>query len=148
VTFGVLQEQPRRGSAREWGEVASVLSHMMGGRQTLVTELTLIINRIQRLGRIDPMRATEELTLVAVLVSERRRSRVPLGEGAFKLLAAPMGPWLVLHRPAHQGPQATPVTAHLHHCRRLNLNVQPHPSLGPLGPRGDVATRQDLHRGP
>jgi len=105
VTFGILQEQPRRGSAREWGEVASVLSHMMGGRQTLVTELTLIINRIQCLSRTDPMRTTEELALVAALVHERRRSRVPLGEGAFELLAAPGGP---MARPTPPGTSGAP----------------------------------------
>jgi len=41
VTFCILQEQPRRGSYREWGEVAGVLSHMIGGRQSLVTELMI-----------------------------------------------------------------------------------------------------------
>jgi len=61
VTFGVLQEQPRRGSAREWGEVAGVLANMVGGRQTLVPEMSVIINRIARLDRADPIRATEEL---------------------------------------------------------------------------------------
>jgi len=35
VTFGVLQEQPRRGSAREWGEVAGVLANMVGGDKPL-----------------------------------------------------------------------------------------------------------------
>jgi len=49
----------------------------------------------------DPMRATEELALMAVLHPERRCSRVPLGEGAFDLLAAPGGP---LTRPAPPGP--------------------------------------------
>jgi len=46
VTFGILQEQPRRGSHREWGEVAGVLSHMIGGQQSLVIELITIVNRI------------------------------------------------------------------------------------------------------
>jgi len=32
VTFGILQEQPRRGSCREWGEVTGVFAHMVGGR--------------------------------------------------------------------------------------------------------------------
>jgi len=57
VTFGILQEQPRCGSAGEWGEVAGVLANMVGGRHTLVTELTAIVNRIARLNRADPMRA-------------------------------------------------------------------------------------------
>jgi len=55
VTFGILQEQPRRGSCREWGEVAGVLSHMIGGRRTLVNELSIIISMIQHLDRDDPM---------------------------------------------------------------------------------------------
>jgi len=33
VTFGILQEQPRRGTHREWGEVAGVLLNMIGGRR-------------------------------------------------------------------------------------------------------------------
>jgi len=32
VTFGILQEQPRRGTIRDWGQVATVLAHMIGGR--------------------------------------------------------------------------------------------------------------------
>jgi len=59
VTFGILQEQPRRGSYREWGEVAGVLSHMVGGRRALVTELMTIVNKIQRLEHGDPMRSVE-----------------------------------------------------------------------------------------
>jgi len=53
-----------------------------------VTEISTIVNRIARLDRADPMRATEELALMAVLRRERRRSRVPLGKGAFDILAA------------------------------------------------------------
>jgi len=68
VTFGILQEQPRHGSCREWGEVAGVLSHMICGRRPLVNELVLIINRIDRLDRDDPMRVTEEQALVTVLL--------------------------------------------------------------------------------
>jgi len=67
VTFGILQEQSRRGSCREWGEVAGVLAHMIGGRPSLINELVIIINRIDRLDRGDPMRVTEEQALVAVL---------------------------------------------------------------------------------
>jgi len=67
VTFGILQEQPRRGSCREWGEVAGVLAHMISGRRSLVNELSIIINRIDRLDRDDPMGVTEKLALVAVL---------------------------------------------------------------------------------
>jgi len=92
LTFGILQEEPRCGLAREWGEVAGVLANMIGGRQPLVTELMTIINQIVRLDRADPMRVTEEVAFVAVLLRKRRRSRVPLGKGAFELLAAPGGP--------------------------------------------------------
>jgi len=105
VTFGILQEQPPRGSAREWGEVAGVLANMVGGRQPLVTELMTITNRIQRLDRADPMRVTEERALVAALLPERRCSRVPLGEGAFELLAAPGGP---MARPTPSGSAGAP----------------------------------------
>jgi len=62
VTYGILQEQPRRGSAREWGEVAGVLSNMVEGRYTLLLEMAVVINRIARLDRADPMRAIEELS--------------------------------------------------------------------------------------
>jgi len=31
VTYGILQAQPCRGSYTKWGDVASVLSHMVGG---------------------------------------------------------------------------------------------------------------------
>jgi len=104
VTFGILQEQPRRGSCREWGEVAGVLSHMIGGRRSLVNELIVIINHIDRLDRDDPMRVTEEQALVTVLLRERRRSALPLGDRAFALLAAPG-----LDRPAspQPGPSGT-----------------------------------------
>jgi len=68
VTFGILQEQPRRGSHREWRKVASVLAHMIGGRQPLVTEILAIVRRIQRLTCSDPMRVTEEQALLEVLL--------------------------------------------------------------------------------
>jgi len=92
VTYGILQAQPRWGSHREWGEVAGVLSHMVGGKRILANELSVIIHRIQRLERDDPMRVTEETTLVDVVMRERPRSRVPLGDGAYAILAAPGGP--------------------------------------------------------
>jgi len=47
VTFGILQELPRRGSYRKWGEVVGVLSHMIGGRQSFVTELMIIFMTTQ-----------------------------------------------------------------------------------------------------
>jgi len=104
VTIGILQEQPHRGSAREWGEVASVLANMIGGRQPVVTELMTIINRIQRLDRADLMRATEELALVAVLLRERHRTRVPLGSERERSISSRLQEdlWPVRHRPAQQ----------------------------------------------
>jgi len=92
VTFGILQVQPRRGSNAEWEEVARVLTHMAGGKRTLADELYTIIRRIQRLDAHDPMRAVEEAALVAIVMRERRRSGVPLGDGAYATLAAPGGP--------------------------------------------------------
>jgi len=71
VTFGILQEQPRRRTHLEWGQVAGVLSNMIGGRRSLVDELVVIVNRIQRLHREDPMRKTEKQELVNVLFCER-----------------------------------------------------------------------------
>jgi len=35
VTYRILQTQPRRGSQCEWGEVAGVLAHMVGGQRLL-----------------------------------------------------------------------------------------------------------------
>jgi len=136
VTFGVLQEQPRRGSAREWGEVAGVLGNMVGGPQTLVTEIATIINRIARLDRADPMRATEELALVAIIRRERRHSRVPLGEGAFDLLAAPGGP--MTRRPpagAPRDPRDRPSSPF--------QGRRPGPAPGPSGPKVAHVLHQD-----
>jgi len=109
VTFGILKEQPRRGFCREWGEVAGLLSHMISGRRSLVNELIIIINRIDRFDRDNPMRVTEEQALVAVLLRERRRSVVPLGDGAFALLAAPGGPMAPPCSTGHiRGPEGPP----------------------------------------
>jgi len=77
ITYGILQAQPRRGSYSEWGAVAGVLSHMVGGKRILANELSVIIHRIQHLERDDPMRATEKEALVAVVMRERRRLRDP-----------------------------------------------------------------------
>jgi len=147
VTFGILQEQPRRGSCREWGEVAGILSPMIGRRRLLVNELVVINNRIDRLDGDDPMRVTEEQALVAVLLRKRRCSVLPLGDGAFAQLAAPGGPLLL--NQAHQGPRETPVVALYPHRRRRDLHlghqapkrdstVPLHLSLGHQEPRGDV----------
>jgi len=158
VTFGVLQEQPRRGSAREWGEVAGLLANMVGGRQTLVAEISAIVNRISRLDRADPIRVTEEMALVAVLRRERCRSRVPLEEGVFDQLAAPVRP---MTRPALTDPatralatRAVALLSPLHPTLSLSRQapredqaILPPLTLGPPGPRGDVSGR-DWHQGP
>jgi len=78
---------------------------MVTGRYTLLRELAVVMNRIARLDWTDPMRATEEMTLVDIIRRERRRSRVPLGGGAFALLAAPGGP---MSRAAPRDPRRRP----------------------------------------
>jgi len=122
VTFVILQEQPRRGSAREWGEVAGVLANMIGGRQPLVTKLMTIINWIARLDRTDPMRVTEEVALVAVLLRERRCSRVPLREGPSSSSQHLAAQWPAQHQ---QGPLTTRAVA-------LHRRLHPTLSLGRL----------------
>jgi len=82
-TFGILQEQLKRGTIRDWGEVATILAHTIGGHRTLVNELVIIANRIQRLDRHDPMCIVEEQALIDVLLRERHRSTVTLGEASF-----------------------------------------------------------------
>jgi len=112
ITFGVLQAQPRRGSQREWGEVAGVLAHMAGGRRLLAHAFYNVMRRIQRLGRNDPMRAVEEEALVALVLDERRRSSAPLGDGAYATLAAPGGPLALAvpqRRPRQRPPAASSV---------------------------------------
>jgi len=136
--------------------VASVLSHMIGGRQPLVTEILAIVRRIQRLTRGDPMRVTEEQALLEVLLRERRCSGVPLGDGAFALLVAPGGP---LAPPPQRGPTGLPCDPRRRPPPSSSSDPQPgpsgaqggpgrpsHPSLSPKGLRGDVHV-QDLHRG-
>jgi len=132
VTYGILQEQPRRGSAREWGEVAGVLENMVAGRYTLLRELAVVMNRIARMDRADPMRATEEMALVDIIRRERRRSRVPLGRGAFALLAAPGGP---MSRPAPRDTR-----------RRPPPPPTDDPRPGPSGAQGGPTSPQ-RHRG-
>jgi len=124
VTFGILQEQPHRGSCREW---AGVMSHMVGGKLTLVNELWAIVNQIQRLGCDDPMRVTEERALVDVLLRERRRSAGPLGDGAFSQLAAPGGPLARPAQPGTSGPKRDP------RCCPPPPPSTPGPPPGPFG---------------
>jgi len=46
ITFGVIQAQPQRGSQGEWGEVAGVLAHMVGGRRLLADAFFTVMRRI------------------------------------------------------------------------------------------------------
>jgi len=109
VTFGVFQAQPRLGSRGEWRDVAGVLAHMAGGRRLLADAFFVVMRRIQRLARNDPMRAVEEEALVALVLDERRRSSAPIGDGAYAILAAPGGPLALAVPPRRprQRPQAT-----------------------------------------
>jgi len=80
------------------------------------------------------MRATEELALVAVLRRERRRSRVPLGEGAFDLLAAPGGPMTRPRPPgAPRNPRRRPASPNKGGGRDRHQ--------GPRGPRSPARLR-------
>jgi len=137
VTFGILQEQLRRGTIRDRGEVATVLAHMIGGRRTLVNELVIIANRIQRLDRHDPMRVVEEQALVDVLLRERCRSAVPLGEASFPQLEAPGGP---LGRPANPGPTGAPRDPRRHPPPSAASESQPGPSGAQGGPQRSALT--------
>jgi len=126
VSFGILQAQPRRGSYSEWGEVASVLTHMVGGKRTLADELFTIIRRIQCLDRDDPMRAIEEAALVAVVLRERRRSGVPQGDGAYATLAAPGGS--LAHAASPRDPRRRPPPSSSAPPPRRATSPQPGPS--------------------
>jgi len=138
ITYGILQAQPGRRSHREWGEVAGVLAHMVGGKLILANELSVIIHRIQRLARDDPMRATEEEALVAVVVRERHRSGVPLGDGAYATLTAPGGPLAHTTPPGPSGATRDP--------RRRpppsSAPEPPRPSSPQPGPSGTQGGRQ------
>jgi len=142
VMYGILQAQPRRGSYREWGEVAGVLSHLVGGKRALANELSLIIHRIQRLDRDDPMRATEETTLVDVIRRERVRSAVPLGDGAYPLLAPPGGP---LACPTLPGPTGAPRDPRRHQPQSSSTSD---PETGPSGAQGRPGCPKSLRPGP
>jgi len=104
---------------------------MVGGKGMLANELSVIIHRIQRLERDDPVRVTEETALVDVVMRKRRRSAVPLGDGAYSLLVAPGGPLARPTPPGPSGPHVTLVAALLN--RRPHLSL----SLGRLVPRED-----------
>jgi len=117
VTFGVFQAQPRQGSRGEWGEVAGVLAHMAGGRRLLADAFFVIMRRIQRLARNDPMRAVEEEALVDLVLDERRRSTVPLGDRAYAILAAPGGPLALAVPPQHPRRRPQPSSSAPPPCR-------------------------------
>jgi len=136
VTFGVLQALPRRGSQCEWGEVAGVLAHMVGGRLLLANQLLMIIHRIQRLDNSDPMRAVEEEALVALVMRERRRLGVPLEDGAYATLAAPGGPL------AHAAPPRDP------RRRPGPSSSAPPPRCSPSPQRGTSGARDGPPRPP
>jgi len=157
ITFGILQEQPRRGTQAEWGQVAGVLSNMIGGRRVLVDELMLIVNRIQRLHREDPMRASEEQELINVLLTERQRSAGPLGKASFPQLEAPGGPLGRAPRTglsgAQGGPHPTPNPSSTPDPQPWPSGVQGgavvlHLNLIYQGPRKDVKRTKNLNLGP
>jgi len=135
---------------------------MIGGRRLLVSELMIIINRIQRLDRSDPMGAIEEQELVNVLLCERRYSAVPLGEAAFPQLEAPGGP-LGRHTQPASGAQRDPRRApprtssaqipnlghpaHREDDTLPNPHPQPGPSVRPTLPSAWAKTAKDVHLG-
>jgi len=125
VTFGILQEQPRRGSCREWGKVARVLSHMIGRRQSLINELVVIVNWIQHLDREDPMRATEERGLVDVLLKEHCRLVFP--ERTSQAQLEPLETLVAAHHLLRQ--RQDPHLGHV--VAREDQSALHHPSLGP-----------------
>jgi len=73
------------------------------------------------------MRATKEQELVNVLVRERRRSAVLLGEASFPQLEAPGGPLGRTNRPVPSGAQGGP------HVPPSNSSSAPDPQHGPSG---------------
>jgi len=107
--------------------MAGVLTHMVGGKGTLADELYGIIGRNQRLDTSDPMRAVEEAALVAVVMKERRRSGVPLGNGAYATLAAPGGPLAQFTAPPRDPRRRPPQSASAPPPHR-STSPQPGPS--------------------
>jgi len=100
VTYGILQSQPRCGTQEDWGQVAAMLSHMMGGRLTFIAELMVILNRAPRLDKNNPMRIVEEQNVLYLVALERSLSPVPRGMDAFFALgAAPEGPPVAAPQP-------------------------------------------------
>jgi len=58
------------------------------------------------------MRAVEEAALVAIVMRERHRSGVPLGVGAYAILAAPGGPLAHTVPPGPTGAPQDPLSPH------------------------------------
>jgi len=131
--------------------MAGVLAHMVGGRLLLADQLIIIMRRIQRLATNDPMRAVEVEALVALVMRERRRSGVPLGDGAYATLAAPGGP--LAHAAPPRDPRRRPGPSSSAPPPRSTSSPQP----GPSGARGgpprpppgfvDLTTEEDEEMG-
>jgi len=124
---------------------------MVGGRLLLADQLLIIMPRIQRLATNDPMRAVEEEALVALVMRERCRSGMPLGDGAYATLVAPGGP--LAHAPPPRDPRRCPGPSSSAPPPRPTSSPQP----GPSGARGgpprpppgfvDLTTEEDEDMG-
>jgi len=162
ISFGVSRSQPRTGSRGEWGEVAGVLEHMVGGRRLLADDFYTVMRRIQLLPRTDPARAAEEDVLIDLVLAERGRARAPIGEGAYATLGAPGGPLALAtaHRP-HRRPQPSSSVPPPHRSTSPRLRAPrgrgrrpyratPGPSAAQGGPRRpppgfvDLTTEEDM----
>jgi len=146
ISFGVSRSQPRTGSRGEWGEVAGVLEHMVGGRRLLADDFYTVMRRIQLLPRTDPARAAEEDVLIDLVLAERGRARAPIGEGAYATLGAPGGPLALAtthHQPHRQPHPSAPPPHHTTSPRsttsrgrsRRPYRATPGPSAAQGGPR-------------
>jgi len=100
---------------------------MVGGRRLLVDRLVPILRRIADLHVGDPDRAAEEQGLGAIIMSEWRRSKVPLGDRTHAALAAPGGP-LAQAEPPRDARQ--PPTSSYPPPPRRPSSFQPGPSRG------------------
>jgi len=138
VTYRILQSYPRHGTKEDWGQVAAVLSHMMGGRLTFIAELMVILNRAARLDRNHPMSIVKEQNVLDLVALERSRSTVPRGVGVLLALGAPPGGPPM----AAPQPQAGPSGAQIIFPCLLSLK------LGPQGPKVVVLYLLSLQLGP
>jgi len=88
------------------------------------------MRRIQRLDRVDPIRATDEEALIAVVMRERRHSGMPLSDGAYATLAAPGDP--LAHAAPPRDPRRRPPPS-----SSVPAPDRPHsPQPGPSGTQG------------